>query len=54
LNKKGEYFSQTGKIADKLHSLTVNFTGVCCYNNKGEEIAKIVFIDEYHFMIDPK
>lgn len=49
--KKGDYFSEAGKIARQVAFVDDGILRVCYYNNKGEEITRY-FIDEHHFAVD--
>ncbi len=49
--KKGEYYSEAGKIPREVAFLTEGIFRVCYYNKKGDEITKF-FVDENHFVVD--
>ena len=49
--KKGDYFSEAGKIARQVAFVGSGILRVCYYNNKGEEITRY-FIDENNFAVD--
>jgi CRP-like cAMP-binding protein len=49
--KKGDYFSEAGKIANQVAFIVGGILRVCYYNNKGEEITRY-FIDENNFAVD--
>ncbi|NHN25260.1 Crp/Fnr family transcriptional regulator [Flavobacterium jejuense] len=51
--KKGEYFSEAGKIPQQVGIIVEGILRVCYYNNKGEEITRY-FIDENHLVVDIK
>ena len=51
--KKGEYFSEAGKIPKQVGIIVDGILRVCYYNNKGEEITRY-FIDENHLVVDIK
>lgn len=49
--KRGEYFSEAGKVARQIGFLTDGILRVCHYNNKGEEFTRY-FISENRFAVD--
>lgn len=49
--RKGDYFSEAGKIPRQVGFILEGVFRVCYYNNKGEEITKY-FIDENHLIVD--
>ena len=49
--KKGDYFSEAGKIAKQVSFVINGILRVCYYNNKGGEITRY-FIDENNFAVD--
>lgn len=49
--KKGDYFSEAGKIARQVAFVSEGVLRVCYYNNKGIEITRY-FIDEQNFAVD--
>ena len=49
--KKGDYFSEAGKIAKQVAFVDNGILRVCYFNNKGEEITRY-FIDENNFAVD--
>jgi CRP-like cAMP-binding protein len=49
--KKGEYFSEAGKISRQVGFVVEGVTRVCYYDNKGIEITKY-FIDENNVVVD--
>lgn len=49
--KKGDYFSEAGKIARQVAFVNSGILRVCYYNNKGVEITRY-FIDENNFAVD--
>jgi CRP-like cAMP-binding protein len=49
--RKGEYFSEAGKIPRQVGFVLEGVFRFCYYNNKGEEITDY-FIDENHFVTD--
>jgi len=48
---KDGYFSEAGKIAQRVGFITEGILRVCYYDNKGEEITKY-FIDENNLVVD--
>ncbi|UGU15468.1 Crp/Fnr family transcriptional regulator [Sinomicrobium kalidii] len=50
---KGEYFSEAGKIPQKVGFVIGGILRVCYYNNKGEEITRY-FIDRINLAVDIK
>lgn len=48
---KGEYFSEAGKIPNRVGFILEGVVRFCYYNNKGEEITHH-FIDENNFVSD--
>lgn len=48
---KDEYFSEAGKIANKVAFVSEGILRVCYYNKEGEEITRY-FIDENNFAVD--
>lgn len=49
--KKGEYFSEAGKIARQVGFLTQGVIRVCYYSNKGDEFTRC-FMTENRFVVD--
>ncbi|KEO73924.1 Crp/Fnr family transcriptional regulator [Anditalea andensis] len=49
--KKGEYFSEAGKIARKVGFILDGVIRFCYYSNTGEEITSY-FMDENNFFVD--
>lgn len=49
--KKDGYFSEAGKIPDKVGFIVEGVLRVCYYSNQGEEITKY-FGDENHLIVD--
>ena len=49
--KRDEYFSEAGKIANKVAFVNEGILRVCYYNKDGEEITRY-FIDENNFAVD--
>lgn len=49
--KKGEYFSEAEKIANRVGFINQGVMRVCYYNNKGEEITRC-FIPHNRFVAD--
>jgi CRP-like cAMP-binding protein len=49
--KKGDYFSEAGKIAKEVAFIKEGILRVCYYNNKGEEITRY-FMGECDFAVD--
>ncbi len=49
--RKGDFFSEAGKIAQQVGFILEGITRVCYFNNKGEEITKY-FIDESNIVFD--
>lgn len=49
--RKGEYFSEAGKIPRQVGFVLEGIFRFCYYNNKGEEITDYL-IDEKHFVTD--
>lgn len=48
---KDEYFSEAGKIAQRVGFISDGIIRVCYYNNQGEEITKY-FIEENNLVVD--
>ncbi|RZJ67505.1 MAG: Crp/Fnr family transcriptional regulator [Flavobacterium sp.] len=49
--KKGDYFSEAGKIAQQVGFVVEGVTRVCFYNNKGDEFTRC-FMPENRFAVD--
>ncbi|KMQ68617.1 cyclic nucleotide-binding protein [Chryseobacterium sp. FH2] len=49
--KKDDYFSEAGKIPNRVGFILQGVLRVCYYSNKGEEITKY-FGDENHLIVD--
>jgi CRP-like cAMP-binding protein len=49
--RKGEYFSQAGKIPRRVGFIVEGIMRVCFHNNKGEETTRY-FIDENNLVVD--
>ncbi|VXD11280.1 Crp/Fnr family transcriptional regulator [Marinoscillum sp. 108] len=49
--KKGDYFSEAGKIPRQVTFIEEGILRVCYYNSKGDEITKY-FVDENNFAVD--
>jgi len=49
--RKNEYFSEAGKISNRVGFVLEGVVRVCYYNNKGEEITKY-FIEENNLVVD--
>lgn len=49
--RKGEYFSEAGKIPRQIGFVVKGVIRICCYDNKGREITKY-FIDENRLVVD--
>ena len=49
--KKGEYFSEAGKIARQVGFLSEGVLRVCYYGNKGDEFTRC-FVPEKRFAVD--
>jgi CRP-like cAMP-binding protein len=49
--KKGDYFSEAGKIPKQVAFIEEGILRVCYYNSEGDEITKY-FVDENNFAVD--
>lgn len=48
---KEEYFSEAGKVPDKIGFVVEGVIRICYYNNQGEDITRY-FVDENHLVVD--
>ena len=49
--RKGEYFSEAGKIPKQIGFVVKGVICICCYDNNGREITTY-FIDENRLVVD--
>ena len=49
--RKDEYFSEAGKVPDKVGFVVEGVIRICFYNNQGEDITRY-FVDENHMVVD--
>lgn len=49
--KKDDYFSEAGKVPNRVGFVVDGVVRICYYNNQGEDITRY-FVDENHLVVD--